>query len=168
MSFLRLIAYLLCLLLCSLIFSQNFTEKQKEIITKYLDNGAYKYHYLEQEWQENISNAVKEDSTIALLWQRRALPYWKTKKYTVAEEYFNKAVKYDRKEYLGRRGYLRCIFSKDYINALKDFEEAASEFGEGVENDHIYNFYRALYYLQLNQNPMCCRSRQMKVKTDVY
>lgn len=151
MSFLKSILHLSSLLISVFVFSQNLTEKQKSIITKYLDQGAYKYHYLEQEWEENIANAIKEDSTIALLWQRRALPYWKTRKYGVALKYYNKAVEYDRKEYLARRGYLSCIFSKDYTNALKDFDDAAAEFGEGVENDHTYNFYRALCYLQLNQ-----------------
>lgn len=151
MSFIKKIIYLSYLLICSIAFSQNLTQKQKDILTKYLDNGAYQYHYLEQGWEDNIVHAIKEDSTIALLWQRRALPYWKIRKYNVALDYYNKAVQYDRQGYLGRRGYLNCIFSKDYKNAIKDFDNASAEFGEGFENDHTYNFYRALCYLQLNQ-----------------
>ncbi|MGE8552999.1 MAG: tetratricopeptide repeat protein [Chryseobacterium jejuense] len=150
MSFFRKVFYFSCLLICSIAFSQDLTQKQKDIIVKYLDHGAYGYHYLDQEWENNIEKAIKEDSTIALLWQRRALPYWKTRKYTIALDYYNKAVQYDRREYLGRRGYLNCIFSKDYKSALKDFDNASAEFGEGIENDHTYNFYRALCYLQLN------------------
>ncbi|MGH1516248.1 tetratricopeptide repeat protein [Chryseobacterium sp. JK1] len=151
MLFFRKIIYLSYIFICSIAFSQDLTQRQKDILTKYLDHGAYKYHYLEQGWEDNIKNAIKEDSTIALLWQRRALPYWKIRKYTIALDYYDKAVKYDRQGYLGRRGYLNCIFSKDYKSAIKDFDQASAEFGEGFENDHTYNFYRALCYLQLNQ-----------------
>ena len=131
--------------------SQKITSKQNSIIDKYIKNGAYKYHYTLQGWSDNIDLAIKQDSTIALLWQLKALPLWKTKKYELALNCYDKAVLYDRANYLGRRGFLKCIFQKDYKGAIADLEAAEKEFGYGYQNDHSYPFYISLCYLQLNE-----------------
>lgn len=129
----------------------NKQVNQDSIVQKYLNNGAYRYHYTQQGWDDNINEGLKQDSTIALLWQRKALPYWKMKKYDLAVACYDKAVLYDRANYLGRRGYLKCIFQKDYKSAIADMEMAEKEFGYGFQNDHSYQFYIALCYLQLNE-----------------
>lgn len=134
------------------VYSQtNKKTLQDTIIQKYLYEGAYRYHYTSQNWEDFINQGIEKDSTIALLWQSKALPYWKMKKYDLAVACYDKAVLYDRKSYLGRRGYLRCIFQKDYKNAIIDMEMAQKEFGYGYENDHSYPFYISLCYLQLNE-----------------
>lgn len=130
---------------------QKYTSRQDSIIDRYLKNGAYKYHYTLQGWNDNINLALKQDSTIALLWQQKALPLWKTKKYDLALNCYDKAVFYDRAHYLGRRGFLKCIFQKDYKSAITDMEAAEKEFGYGYQNDHSYPFYISLCYLQLNE-----------------
>jgi len=131
--------------------TQSRTAKQDSIIDKYLKNGAYKYHYTMQGWDDNISLALKQDSSIALLWQQKALPLWKTKKYELALRCYDKAILYDRANYLGRRGFLKCIFQKEYRSAIIDMESAEKEFGYGYQNDHSYPFYISLCYLQLNE-----------------
>lgn len=68
-------------------------SQQEAIFTKYLTQGAYKYHYTQHGWQENIDLALAQDSTLAILWQNKALPYWKTKKYDLAIACYNQAVK---------------------------------------------------------------------------
>lgn len=73
------------------------------------------------------------------------------RKYDAAVYCYDKAVLYDRKNYLGRRGYLKCIFQKDYRGAIADMELAEKEFGYGYQNDHSYPFYISLCYLQLNE-----------------
>ncbi|WP_153845484.1 tetratricopeptide repeat protein [Sphingobacterium paramultivorum] len=138
-------------LLLLLVFSSGCSQtKQEAIIEKYLKNGAYRYHYTLQGWEDNINKALQKDSTIAILWQNKALPYWKMKKYDLALQCYNKAVFYDRESYLGRRGYLKCIFQKDYTSAIADMEMAEKEFGYGYQNDHSYQFYISLCYLQQN------------------
>jgi tetratricopeptide (TPR) repeat protein len=130
---------------------QKYTAKQDSIIDRYLKNGAFTYHYTLHGWDDNINLALKQDSTIALLWQLKALPFWKTKKYDLAVRCYDKAVQFDRANYLGRRGYLKCIFQKDYNGAIADMEMAEKEFGYGFQNDHSYPFYISLCYLQLNE-----------------
>lgn len=148
------IALFFFFLLSSDFYAQTEAAKQARqdaIIAQYLDNGAYLYHYTMQGWDDAINKGLQEDSTIALLWQRKALPYWKTKKYELAVLYYDKAVLYDRINYLGRRGYLKCIFQRDYRGAIADMETAEKEYGYGYQNDHSYAFYIALCYLQLNE-----------------
>ena len=149
----KYITIFILLLLNSYTFAQiqNNTAMQDTIIDKYLKNGAYKYHYILQGWDDIINLALKQDSTIALLWQRKALPLWKSKKYDLALRSYDKAVLYDRANYLGRRGYLKCIFQKDYIGAITDMEMAEKEFGYAYQNDHSYPFYISLCHLQLNE-----------------
>lgn len=131
--------------------SQKLNAAQEAIIDKYVKNGAYKFHYTLQEWDNYLQLALEADATIAQLWQLKALPYWKTRKYDLAVQCYDKAVQYDSATYLGRRGYLKCIFQKDYRAAIVDIELAESKFGYGFQNDHSYQFYIALCYLQLNE-----------------
>ena len=126
-------------------------SKQDAIVEKYLKRGAYKYHYLLQGWQDWIDKGLVQDSTIAYLWEMKAMPYWKTKKYEIALVYFNKAVQYDRKRNLARRGFYKCIFQKNYKEALIDLNQAENEFGYSFQSDHSLSFYKSLCYLQLNQ-----------------
>ncbi|MNU22052.1 Tetratricopeptide repeat protein [compost metagenome] len=130
---------------------QQHTPAQQAIIEKYLNKGAYQHHYTSHEWTDYINAALSEDSTIALLWHHKALPLWKTMRYEMALSSFDKAVQYSRKEYLGRRGFLKCIFQKNYNGAITDLEAAKKEFGLGYENDHSYDFYIALCHLQLGR-----------------
>lgn len=130
-------------------FSQS--PKTDSIIDQYTKKCAYNYHYLAQGWEDCINKGIKEDSTIAIFWHHKALPLWKMRKYELALKSYDKAVQYNRKEYLGRRGFLKCIFSKNYSDALKDLNAATEEFGDGIQNDHSYDFYKSLCYLQLNQ-----------------
>lgn len=55
-------------------------KSQDEIIQEYLINGAWKYTYLSKEWDEWINLGLQKDSTIAYLWQQKALPFLETKK----------------------------------------------------------------------------------------
>lgn len=127
------------------------TTGHGQIITTYLKQGAWNHHYVTKEWHEWIDKGLEQDSTIALLWQQKALPYWKTRKYDLAIEYYGKAVYYNREKYLSRRGFLICVFAKRYRLALEDIRAYHSEYGETYENDHSLRFYEGLCYLGLNQ-----------------
>lgn len=131
--------------------AQETPMNQDEIIEKYLKNGAWNHHYLTKEWADWIDKGIEEDSTIAYLWQQKALPYWKQKKYQLAIGFYNKAVTLDRKNWLSRRGFLKCIFAKDYLGAISDFEAYKKDFGSTYEQDHSLDFYIGICYLQLNQ-----------------
>ncbi len=126
-------------------------EKQEEIINKHLKNGAWKYQMYSQEWQQEIDKGLAKDSSIAYLWQQKAMPLIKQGKYEVGIEYLDKAVEYDRRKWQEYRAFTKCIFAKTYQEAIEDFEDYKERFGYGYVMDHTYDFYIGLSYLQLNQ-----------------
>ncbi len=87
----------------------------------------------------------------AYLWQQRAMPLFKQKKYEIGMPYLDKAVEYAPKRYMDYRAFMKCIFSKNYTEAIQDFKAAEKLNGKSVVMDHPYDFYMGLCYLQLNQ-----------------
>lgn len=135
-------------------FAQVSKNKaQDAIVTQYLDSCAYKHNYVFEmsEWQNCIDEGLKKDSTIAYLWQQKAMPYFKCKKYEVGMPYLDKAVLYNKQEWLSYRAFIKCIFAKTYKAAINDFEECTKLYGNNYVMDHTYQFYIGLCYLQLNE-----------------
>ncbi|MEC4003414.1 tetratricopeptide repeat protein [Flavobacterium sp. SUN052] len=135
-------------------FSQdNYSKEQKIILDNYYTNGAlnYNYNYQMFEWQKCLDEGLAKDNSIARLWSEKAMPYFKARKYEMGMPFIDKAVELNPKEYLPYRAFLKCIFSKNYKDAIKDFEESIKLNGNSYEMDHTYNFYIGLSYLQLNE-----------------
>ena len=68
--------------------SQTETEEEKkvrqeQIIQEYVYDCADKINYflMMKEYQACLDAGIKKDSTIAYLWQQKAMPYFKVKKY---------------------------------------------------------------------------------------
>lgn len=124
---------------------------QDEIIKKHLTNGAYKYSLYSREREEEIDQGLELDSTIALLWQQKAMPLFKQRKYELGMDCIDKAVEYERQNYQEYRAFIKCIFAKTYREAIIDFEDCKARYGNNYVMDHSYDFHIALSYLQLNQ-----------------
>lgn len=132
--------------------AQTYTQQQQEIIDEYVHNCAKKYSYQFQHhhYQECLDKGLKEDSNISYLWQQKAMPYFKARKYEVGMKYLDKAVEINPAGYLSYRGFIHCIFAKNFEDAIKDFEEIKAIEGNSIVMDHSYNFYLGLSHLQLN------------------
>lgn len=125
--------------------------RQEAIVKEHLEDCAQNYNYTVNmmEWQECLDNGLKKDSTVAYLWQQKAMPLFKARKYEAGMVFLDKAVKYDPKSWLPYRAFIKCIFAKTYKEAIVDFEESKKIFGNSYEMDHSYDFYIGLSYLQL-------------------
>lgn len=135
-------------------FAQEGKNKEQEkIIEEFLTNCAEKYNYTIQmsEWQSCLDEGLKKDSTIAYLWQQKAMPYFKARKYEVGMPFLDKAVQYNAERWQPYRGFMKCIFSKSYKDAIIDLEDCKKKFGNGYVMDHSYDFYIGISYLQLNE-----------------
>jgi len=139
-------------------YAVSFSQVSKKsvqdgIIEKYLTNCAEKYNYSTRmsEWQNCLDEGLKKDSTIAYLWQQKSMPYFKARKYEIGMPLLDKAVKYDAERWQPYRGFIKCIFSKSYRDAIIDLEDCKKKFGNGYVMDHSYDFYIAISYLQLNE-----------------
>ncbi|HEU4791528.1 MAG TPA: tetratricopeptide repeat protein [Flavobacterium sp.] len=134
--------------------NSEITKKNQEaIINEYVTNCAkkYSYNYQMAEWQNCLDEGLKKDSTIAYLWQQKAMPYFKARKYEIGMQYIDKAVQYDPREWQPYRAFIKCIFAKTYREAIIDFEDCIKKYGNGYRMDHTYAFYIGLCYLQLNE-----------------
>src|SRR5690554_160932 len=62
---------------------QKYTPEQERIISKYSDSCAKRHFYTYQmkEWQECLDKGLAIDSTISYLWQQKAMPLFKARKY---------------------------------------------------------------------------------------
>jgi tetratricopeptide (TPR) repeat protein len=132
---------------------ETLKKRQEAIIEEYVTNCAEKhnYNYNMSEWQNCLDEGLKKDSTIAYLWQQKAMPFFKARKYEIGMKYIDKAVQYDAQRWQSYRAFIKCIFAKTYKNAIIDFEDCKDKFGNNYEMDHTYNFYIGLSYLQLNE-----------------
>ena len=127
--------------------------RQEAIIKEHVYDCADKINYtiMMKEYQDCLDAGLKRDSTIAYLWQQKAMPYFKAKKYTVGMSLVDKAVQYDEKRWLDYRAFIKCIFAKTYKEAIVDFEDCIKKFGNQYVQDHTYAFYIGISYLQLNE-----------------
>lgn len=125
--------------------------KQEAIVEEYLVNGAKKKPLYSREREEQIDEGLKKDSTIAYLWQQKAMPLFKQGKYEAGMVFVDKAVKYDRERWQDYRAFIKCIFAKTYREAILDFEDCKLRYGNSYVMDHTYDFHIALSYLQLNE-----------------
>lgn len=127
--------------------------RQDAIIEKYVTGCAktFNYRIQMQKWQDCLDEGLKEDSTVAYLWQQKAMPYFKARKYEIGMLYIDKAVSYDPERWLSYRAFIKCIFAKTYKDAIKDFESCIQKEGNSYVMDHTYKFHIALANLQLNE-----------------
>jgi len=154
-------ASIILFFLCSLLaHSQTSTEtpeekkaRQQAIIQEHVYDGAdqINYRYFMKEYQDFLDAGLKKDSTIAYLYQQKAMPYYMVRKYSLGKKYLDKAVQYDEARWLPYRGFMKCIFSKDYEGAIEDLELCIEKYGNNYEMDHTYAFYLGLSYLMINE-----------------
>lgn len=104
-----------------------------------------------REHQILLDSALTINPENAWLWQQKAMPLYKARKYSLGKPFLEKAVAYDAKKWLDYSGFMKCIFSKQYLESITDLIRAKNEFGDGYVMDHTYNFYIGLDYLQLNE-----------------
>jgi len=129
----------------------NSPEVQDSIINEYVHKRAKELGTYSLERQQVLDEGLAKDSTIAYLWQQKAMPLYKQGKYELGKVYLDKAVRYDPDRWQDYRAFMKCIFTQTYREAIADFEDCRSKYGNRVVMDHTYNFYIAVCKLQLNE-----------------
>ncbi len=129
---------------------QKLTTLQDSILNQTM-RDASKYSLFSIERQQALDKGLKRDSTIAYLWQQKAMPLFKQRKYQLGMSFIDKAVKFDKFSWQEYRAFIKCIFAKTYAEAIADFEDSKKTYGNRIVMDHSYDFYIALCQLQLNE-----------------
>jgi len=139
----------------SSVLSQNCNDKrfQDSLIRRYIDNGAEKlpFIYNNPAWSSYFDSLLAICPRIASAYQLKAVPAIKNGEYTKAFALNDTAASLDPQQFLSYRGFLKCIFTKDYAGAIVDFKKANQIVPGGAEMDHSFYFYLGLCYLELRE-----------------
>ncbi len=117
----------------------------------YLDFAFRNFPQTTKEFRAYLESAIKVYPDDAELWREVATSHFKAGEYAPAIRYINKAVELDPKTWLGYRAFMKCIFMKDYANAIQDFKQALTLKNGYYQMDHTYHFYIAISYLKISQ-----------------
>lgn len=124
---------------------------QDSLVFKYIENGALRTDYNTPIWQMYCDSLIRICPNIAVAYQLKAIPFIKMGDYAKAFPLEDKAVALAPKEYMAYRGFLKCIFLKDYEAAIIDFQKAQELTPNSYEMDHTYFFYQGLCNLELKK-----------------
>lgn len=100
-------------------------------------------------WDQSFDSLIAICPNIAEAYQEKGLPHLFKGNYDKVFEYNDKAVELDPKRWTGYRGYLHCIYAKNYEKAIQDFENATQLTPNGFIQDHTYWFFLALCHMEL-------------------
>jgi tetratricopeptide (TPR) repeat protein len=122
---------------------------QDSLVARYIDRGAHRFSYNDPRWAQYCDSLIALCPTIAVAYQQKAVPLIKDGKYAEAFALENQAATLDPPRWLAYRGFLKCIFTKDYEGAIRDFQGAARLNPVGREMDHTYPFFEGISNLEL-------------------
>ncbi|MDB5268972.1 MAG: hypothetical protein JWP58_2012 [Hymenobacter sp.] len=126
---------------------------QDSLVAKYIDHGAQRFSYNDPRWTQYCDSLIAICPNIAVAYQQKAVPLIKDGKYEVAFALENKAAELEPQQWLAYRGFLKCIFTKDYAGAISDFQQIERLLPNGREMDHTYAFFEGLCQLELGNYP---------------
>ena len=140
---------------------------QDSLVARYLDRGAERVGYLDPRWAQYCDSVLLRCPNVAQAYQLKAVPLIKDGKYAEAFALEDQAVAHDPRAWLAYRGFLKCIFTKDYAGALTDFEAAERLKPNSREMDHTYPFWLGICHLELGELPAAtaafARDRQQQL-----
>jgi tetratricopeptide (TPR) repeat protein len=127
---------------------------QDSLVARYLDRGAHRVSYLSPQWGQYCDSLIAACPNIAYAYQQKAMPLIKCGDYAKSMPLIDKAVALDANRYLAYRGFLKCIFTKDYAGAITDFQRVARLKPNGREMDHTYAFFEGACELELGHDKL--------------
>jgi tetratricopeptide (TPR) repeat protein len=124
---------------------------QDSLVEKYIDEGAQELPYLynDPRWILYCDSVIILCPNIAYAYQQKAIPFIKNGEYEKAFSLEDKAAELEPEAYTSYRGFLKCIFTKDYKGAIIDFKKAQRLTPNGYEMDHTYLFWQGVSNLEL-------------------
>lgn len=113
-----------------------------------------KYYQFSKKFQDEYDSIIKVAPNFAYAYQAKSIAYLKSGDFLNWKILIDKAVLYDRIEYLGYRGWCKFQFFRDYEGAIKDFEELetlTNELGYSANGDYHLSIAKAICYSALNE-----------------
>ncbi len=130
---------------------QSYTVFETDSIVENVMYSLRRLGINSQKRRNALDSVIKKYPTIANFYQQRAMPLYKEDKDELGKPFLEKAAELNPQKYLDYKGFMECIFSKNYTASIADFKKYLEMFGEGYVMDHTYYFYIGISYLQLNE-----------------
>ncbi|MCE6987528.1 tetratricopeptide repeat protein [Dyadobacter sp. CY323] len=146
---------LIVLILCTSvpIFAQNAVDcSQKQVQDSLFNTYSKKAHEFslnDKEWVQIYDSLISICPNISEAYQERGLAYLVSGDTSQLFANIDKAAELDRTRWLPYRGYLHCIYAKNYQKAITDFEEAEKLMPNAFTMDHSFSFYLAMAHTGL-------------------
>lgn len=134
------------------------SQTVRDSLLEMYSQKAWKFGYNHPSWIASWDSLIAICPNIAEAYREKAIPFLKSGAYANAFELEDKAVELDPKSWLPYRGFLHCIFTKNYEKALADFDAAENLTPGASVMDHTYSFFKGLSYLGLSNLPMAEQS----------
>jgi len=110
---------------------------------------ARNYSYTSQGWQDACDSLLTICPDLDQVWQMKAMPAVKTGDWQGCFSNLVHAVQINPGRWLPYQAFLKCMFSKDYAGALRDFQRCDTLISGGGLMDHSYDFFQGLCCLGL-------------------
>lgn len=129
---------------------QSFSVKEKDSIIDFVMKSTNSFRLNSQKRRDYLDSVIIIYPKFAYFYQQRAMPLYKQDKDELGLPFLEKAAELNPQKYLDYMAFMKCIFSKNYKDAIVDFEKYQETFGDGYVMDHSYHFYIGISYLQLH------------------
>ncbi|WP_414617778.1 tetratricopeptide repeat protein [Dyadobacter sp. 32] len=123
---------------------------QDSLLEVYVERAGL-YGFNDEHWDLTLDSLLRICPGIARVYHEKSIPYLYNGDFSTAFDFVNKAVEIDKKGWLAYRGYLHCIFTRNYERALVDLTEAQTLEPYAHTMDHTYFFYFGLCHLGTGQ-----------------
>lgn len=147
--------FLLLILSCAPFLSRAqapFCDNEKQVDSA-ISWISRNYDYTSQGWQDACDSLLNVCPDLDQVWQMKAMPAVKMGDWFNCYSNLIHAVQLRPDRWLPYQAMLKCLFSKDYRGALKDFQRCDSMQKGGSTQDHSYNFYMGICCLGLKDLP---------------
>jgi tetratricopeptide (TPR) repeat protein len=105
---------------------------------------SHTYSYTGQGWQDACDSLLVICPDLDQVWQMKAMPCIKMGDWHGCFSNLTHAVQINPEGWLGYQAFLKCMFTKDYAGALRDFQRCDTLVrGAGVM-DHSYDFFMGI------------------------
>lgn len=159
-------------------FSSVFSQPNCEAYKYYGDTLKYEackkaeqienHYQFSKKFQEILDESILIDSTFAYAYREKSVAYLKSGDFITWKRLIDKAVKFDKKDNLGYRGWCRYQFFRDYKGAIKDIEKLDSlvdyDIGQSINGTYHLNIAKGLCYKAIGEKEKAIKIIENQIK----
>lgn len=114
---------------------------------------AHRFGWEDARWDMTFDSLLAICPHISEVYQEKGFRQIAKGDVQKAITYSDKAVELDPKRWLGYRGYLHCLITKNFKQAITDLEAAEQLTPNAFTMDHTFSFFLALSHMELGNYP---------------